>query len=355
MAANKKINKKPHDQSFYLLANSVANAIRCNEDGSVRKDQVDLMTSLEERFRKEVIKTRQGREVYKKFILKIMVENGRVGSAQPYFREKQEIFNSYISPAITDGKIEALQKFHINFNLIEYIHSQWLGPFPKKAQKIYEDFKEARRVVIENNMPLAINRAKIFYRKTPENHLSLMDLIGIACVGLISGIDKHSGPYTPMFAGVCVGRMTGNLIRDYSETVLHFYPADMSLIYRANSLRAKKQITSIDKLVDAINESYETDKTEGRKTPNKKVTVSELSMLLAASSPIGVGDTVMEGSSEGFGEKRVSAEEHSFFVSQDESPEDALEHRDLRQTVSSQIADLQIMERKTIRLKGVNL
>src|SRR5208283_5065533 len=120
----------------------------------------------------------------KKFLQKVCVQNKNILSARPYFRETAIVFSKSITPAIKESNIEVLKTFNINYQFIKFIRQSWLGPFPKRAEMLFQRVHLARTKLIENNMPLAVNRAKLFYRKTPKSHLTLMDFIGICSMGL---------------------------------------------------------------------------------------------------------------------------------------------------------------------------
>ena len=359
MANKNKSSKFANDRSFYVLADSIAKAIETNEDGTVKIEQLEKMIGLEEKFRKEIVKRGQSREIYKKFILKIMVENKNLLSSRPYFRERAAVFKSKISPAIKEAKIESLQTFHINYNLVEFIRANWLGPFPARAQQLYDQFIEARRILIENNTPLAVNRAKIFYSKTPQSHLSLNDLIGVAFTGLISGVDKVDADMTDKFGITCVGRITGNMIGDYSETQMHFYPSDHALLYRARSLIARHKVEGheIVRLVALINESYKEDTKNGVKAPAKPVTVGELVNLLGASS-FASTDAILTQTYGADNEtmKAATLGQDSIWTDEPEpDAESALILKDSRAVLVASAQILTVVERKVIKLKGVDV
>lgn len=343
-------NDYQQDNSLRLLAEEVTSALERNEDGSFQKDQVEKLMLLEERFRKSVNAYVQSREIYRQFILFVAVTNRNILSARPFFREKSKVFSSKITPAIKNGDIIDLQTFHINYNLIKFIKDNWKGPFPKKSAKIYDQVVEARRKLIENNMPLAINRAKLFYRKVPRSHLTLMDLIGIAAMGLVSGVDKWVGEYTKVFNGVCIGRMTGNMIDSYSETTLHFYPSDKSILYRANSLRFRHDIQDLEQLAETINISYVEDAKNGVRVPKEKVTSEQLSRLLSAASPISIDIPQSEN------ENNSNSNLLDFYVDEGvESPEEALIKQDLVSKMIEATSKLPIIEQKVLRLKGIKI
>ena len=327
------------------LQKEIEAAIKFNEDGSDQKQQVTLLLRLEEQFRKSLLRYQQSRAVYERFILKIVVENKNILSARPYFRERSPVFVKSISPAIKGADAETLQKFHINYQLISFIRDNWRGKFPQESERLFQKISGARRVIIENNMPLAINRAAQFYRKTPRSQLSLMDLIGICAAGLVSGVDKFVGPYTPVFRAVCIGRMVGNMIDDYSKTLLYFSPSDRKFLYRANSLKARNKIEDVDELAEAVNESM-LEEFEDKKGRAPQISASDLRLLVGAASHVSA-----DGISEDVGTDRFFSDT----MDREESPEEILIKTDARAKIADAIKRLPLIEQKLLALKGVDL
>jgi hypothetical protein len=255
----KKTKQESFDNQFYVLAGEVTRAIATNKDGTTQEQQVEELLDAERKFKETILKYRQSTEIYKKFLQRVRIKNQNILSARPYFRETATSFSKNITPAIKDENIELLKSFDINYQFIKFIRDSWLGPFPKRAEQLFQRVYKARSILIENNMPLAINRAKLFYRKVPRSHLTLLDFIGICALGLAAGIDKWCGKYSPVFRSVCIGRMVGNMIDSYSETMLHFYPSDKRILYKANSLRGREGIEEINELTGAVNSSFAQD------------------------------------------------------------------------------------------------
>jgi DNA-directed RNA polymerase specialized sigma subunit len=178
-----------------------------------------------------------------------------------------------------------------------------------------------------------------------------MDMVGIASMGLVSGVDKWVGEYSRVFNSVCIGRMTGNMIDSYSETMIHFYPSDSSILYRANSLRFKYDIQDLHQLAEAINASYLEDEKNGVKVPKHKITADQLAHLLNAASPVALDSSPDDGE-----------DGETFYTLLDntpdqiiESPEEALVKRDLVSKMVDAARKLPIIQRKVLRLKGVKL
>lgn len=345
------------DRDFQELAAAVNSAIIKN-DGLIgdQKEQVELVMELEEKFKYHISKYQQTVEIYRKFIKRYnnddeeeveAVETENRLSAQPYFREKTENFKK-ISKAIKENDPHALMQYKINYQMIDFIAKNWRGKLPERAKRYYDEFIEARRILIENNLPLAINRAKLFYRTTPKSHLTLMDLIDICICGLMRGIDKYDDEYTKVWRSVCIGRMVGDMIEEYSKTFLRMYPSDKKILYRANALKHRMKITDITELTKAVNESFEQDKKEGKGVPKLPISELHIRTLLNASSYV-AADPVREGD-----EEEMAT---IYDVACDEGPsaEDRLIHDDLMDRLKQGAHVLTNIERKIIRLKGVNL
>lgn len=276
------------DDGFYWLAKQITSVIQHNskEYGLEQKEEVEKLMVMEELFRKEILKYGQSRSIYELFILKIVASNKNILSARPYFRERAATFSKEITPAIKEGNVDALQQFKINFLMISFIMKSWKGQPPARVQELFVRIEGHRKRLIENNLPLAINQAKLFFRKTPTDHLDLMDMIGLCASGLASGIDKWTGKYSTVFRSVCIGRMKGNLIDEYNETLMHFYPNDKRILYKANAIRYRQKITDMDKLSEAVRNAFIEDEKEGKKAMPVNVTTAELRLLMNASSMI---------------------------------------------------------------------
>lgn len=333
------------DDSFYKLAGEVTRALEKNKDGTLQEEQVEELLDAERKFKETVLKYRQATDVYKKFLQKVCIVNKNILSARPYFRETAIVFSKSITPAIKSNDIETLKSFNINYQLIKFIRQSWLGPFPKRAEQLFQRVHMARTKLIENNMPLAINRAKLFYRKTPKSHLTLMDFIGICSMGLAAGIDKWCGAYSPVFRSVCIGRMVGNMIDSYSETMLHFYPSDKRILYKAHTIRGRRGIDEIGELTDAVNSSFIQDELEGKTVPKTNLDKSELSALMNAASTVSADATV---NGEGFGV-------YDYTEDACKNVEEAYAERETTEEMLWLARGLPLLHRKVLRLKGVKI
>ena len=344
---SKQVPKKfrdSHDPMFSQLAKEIARAIEQNKDGSTQKQQFEELVAAERLFHEMVLSYRIATEMYKKFIQLIRITNNNILSARPYFRESSETFSGKITPALKAKNPEALKVFDINFHFVKFCKDSWIGLWPKKLELVYKRVERARTVLVSNNMALAVNRAKIFYRKTPKGHLSFTDMIEVSAMGLCAGIDKYTGEFKKNFIGVCIGRIVGNLIDAYSETVMHFYPSDRRILYRANSIRGRQGITDIEELTKAVNESFARDLAEGKTAP-KPVTVTDLYYLMSAASLISSDSNAGE---EGFGV-------YSYTPDTGENAEELYTRKEEVAQVSQFAQKLPILNRKVLRLKGIEI
>lgn len=344
--------KDSHDPAFAQLALEVARAIERNKDGSTQKQQVEELVAAERLFHQTILSYRISTEIYKRFIQLVRITNKNILSARPYFRESSDTFSAKITPALKNKDPEALKVFDINYHFVKFTKDHWIGLWPKKVEALYQRVKKARTILIENNMPLAINRAKIFYRKTPKGHLSFMDMVEVSSMGLAAGIDKYVGDYKKNYLGVAIGRIVGNLIDAYSETVMHFYPQDRRILYRANSIRGRQGIQDIQELTKAVNDSFTADLAEGKTAP-KQTSVTELSYLLAAASLVSADSNSGE---EGFGVYSYTADESENYEEViGSNAEEVLGRKQQIDQMARLAQKLPIINRKILRLKGIQI
>lgn len=344
------MSKRPTDREFQKLTEKIKNAINDNE-GLIgdQQAQVEKLVSLERKFKNDICKYSKSNDVYAAFINFIREDLGNILSAQSYFREMSKVFNKYISPAIKDKNAQELMKYDINYQLIKFIKDNWGGDLPLRAQKYYDEIVESRRILIENNLPLAINRAKIFYKKTPRSHLALLDLIDICVYGLIVGVDKYADDYSTVWRSVSIGRMVGFMIEEYSKSFIRLYPSDKKILYRANALKHRMKIENMADLVDAVNESFEKDRDEGRSAPNLPITEVQIRTLMNSSGYISAEVKLNDGEEDSDGASIYDYTAHS------DNVENMVEKKDMMEQVMSASESLEVIERKIIKLKGVEL
>ena len=316
-----------------------------------QKHQVETLLSLEGKFRRTLIRHQYGPWAYRRFIEYIVVERRNILAARPFFRERQEVFASEISKALKEGDWRRLADFSINYQFVLFVTKlQPRGkPWGEKSPvtKYAEQIRKLRFAIMEMNMPLGISRARVFYSRTPKSHLSYMDEIQIAAEGMMSGLDKYTpegGVVDPRkFRATMINRISGDLIENYSETTLHFYPVDKRKIYRGHKAM-RQHVGGIDpeKLADQVNEDADGVGLDDQ----HKTTPSEIADLMAASSCVSADSSLPTDPDAPEPITRFAAPEST-------RPDVQVESMDAMGLMQRAQEHLTVFERKLLRLKGV--
>lgn len=333
----------PEDEHFSNFASTLEGAIeRCGptRDWYVRqKRQIQRLIALEKRFRRTLVSSRYGKRMYERFVEFICDEQNNILDARPYFRERQAVFADRISRALKDRDLKALTKFSINFLFADFVMRQrkWGASSPLRA--VFDDIVALRHEIVVMNTPLCINRARLFYSRTPPSHLSQMDMIQIGAVGLISGIDKYAPDeevVTKQFRSTAMGRMGGNFIEEYSAPMLHFFPVDKRKLYRANKI-VGKSVGPVDygRVAEGVNE-----KGDVTTTPD------EMADLMAAASTVSSDSSLPSDPDAPEPITRFAAPESV-------RPDVQFERDEVMGHMQLAIARLTVFEQKLLRLKGV--
>jgi len=326
-----------------------------------QRDQVETLIDLEKKWRQAVVKHRFGAWVYKRFVRFISGEKKNILAARPYFRERQGVFAKQISKALKKGElgVPALYKFAINYQFILFVMKQrdWGAKSP--ITQLSEQIGKLRKDIVSVNLPLGIARARVFYSRTPKSHLSYMDEIQIAAEGMMSGVDKYSPGKSgtvdaKVFRSTIIGRISGNHIEEYSETLIHFFPVDKRKIYRANKLiRHFAGAVDHEKLAEQVNEGPAKKKgVEGTEVEDEivshKTTASEIADLMAAASTVSADSSLPTDPDAPEPVTRFAAPEST-------RPDVQVENRAALVLMSQAEAELTLFEKKLLRLKGLRL
>lgn len=336
------------DEHFRQFAVSLEKAIAfCQVKDSrpflVRqRDQVNLLVQLEKDFKLALISHSAGVKIYKEFISFICNDRRNILDARPYFRERQEVFTEQISPALYKRSERALFRFHFNYRFVQFVMGARAWKPRSRLARLAKQITAVRAELVTMNMPLAISRARIFFSRTQKSHLSYMDLIQIACEGLMSGIDKFVPPYSRAFRGVAIGRMTGNFIEQYSETLIHFFPGDKRKLYRALKY-AGRQTGPLDyeEVAAHVNRGAER---------MHRTTAAEISEIMATASTVSA-DAMMTTDED---EEAVRVADR-FAAPPSCQPDVQTERREVFGMMAEAARDLSPFDRRLLRLKGVQL
>jgi DNA-directed RNA polymerase specialized sigma subunit len=308
-----------------------------------QKAQVENLVKLERKFKRILQNDCRGPAIYKKFIDFIWKagKNERRNTlyARPFFRERQTVFSKGISPAIQKKSYRSLFKFNINFLFISFVLNAYPWAENSRVRKAAREVYEARKEIIELNMPLAISRARIFRQKTPESYLSYMDLVQISMEGLINAVDKFVLPYTPVFRSVIIGRIVGDLIENYSDTMLHFWPGDKRKIYRANKAQRHQKSEDFDSLSEVVNSGVALD---------NPTNPSEIQNLVSASTHFSLDSPAPDTDD---GEKCTLSDTYS--DTEDVRPDVMVEKAQTYRNLYLAMEGLSILENKFLKMRGI--
>jgi DNA-directed RNA polymerase specialized sigma subunit len=314
----------------------------------LQRQQIEQLVALEKEFRRTLIKHPWGPAVYRQFVHHICHERRNILAARPFFRERQNIFTHQISKALKKRHDKGLYRFHFNYEFILFVlqaknwHTNRIGG---KIVSLAKQIRDLRWALVEMNMPLAISRARIFWSRTPASQLSYMDLVQITALGLMSGIDKFVLPYSSSFRAMLIGRMIGNLIEQYSETLVHFYPVDKRKIYRANKIIGRfGDNPDFEKVAEEVNKDVE---------PGHRTNASEIADLMAASSTVS-SDAPMKGPGDG-DELVETMPLDTFQADESTHPDVRVETAEAMNLMARGIVELPLIEQKLLRMKGVSL
>jgi len=353
----------PEQEHFKVFASELEKLIA--RYGSIenwnehQKTQVETLIALEKKWRDAVVRHSYGSWVYRKFVTFISDEKKNILAARPYFRERQDIFAKQISKALKKGRggVEDLYKFAINYQFILFVMKQRAWGPNSQISKLADQISKLRKDIVSLNLPLGIARARVFYSRTPKSHLTLMDEIQIAAEGMMSGVDKYSPGRrgkvnAKVFRSTMIGRMVGNFIEEYSETLIHFYPVDKRKLYTGHKLmRAHVDGVDYEKLAKQINDHVkkgkERRKEEGEET-GRRTTASEINELMAAASTVSADSSLPTDPDAPEPITRFAAPEST-------RPDVMVERQDAMSLMKKAGMGLTLFESKLLRLKGVRL
>jgi DNA-directed RNA polymerase specialized sigma subunit len=314
-----------------------------------QRGQLRALIQAEKEFRETLISHHWGRGVYRDFVGYIRDTKRSILSARPFFRERSDVFNAHLSPAFKTRKDKVLYKYRANWNFVKWVLQARKWPKGGKIATIARRISGARQEILQQNLPLALSQARIFWNSTPKSHLSYMDIVQIQCQGLLLAIDKFVPPADKemtdevslaawkKFRAVGIGYMTRDRINAYSETLLHFYPPDRIKMYRANrALRSQVGDIDFETVAQAVNKDL------GQSV--LKTTGTEISSLVAAGSTVS-GDTSLDPEGDGVLTRQADDESRR--------PDVMAEKRDCHRALVGSIGRLDMREKKLLQLRGI--
>ena len=313
-----------------------------------QKRQMENLVDLEKQYRETLANHERGDEIYGLFLHYIRNERRNILASRPFFRERAETFTEQISVAFKANDIQTLKNFHFNYPFVLLSQQKLKCNEIPELVELAKRIKAQRDELVVTNMPLAINRARMFWNKTPRSQLSYMDLVQIACEGLMSAIDKYCMPFRSVFRSVAIGRMVGNFIENYSETLVHFFPADRRKLYRAN-----KNVGRLGGMSDADYDALAKAVNEGVTEAMFTTTASELVELMQAASCVSLDAFTMPSLDPS--DERSTSEDSGPKAADELRPDVRTEQKELANLLQKYSGHLTMLERKVLVLKGLPL
>ncbi len=328
--------------------------LKKRELAELQQCQVNQLSALELEWRKEIVNSDFCELTYTYFVKYICDDLHNIRAARPYFRERQVGFSTKVSHPLRKRNWRALLRLHPNYNFIHLVMGARRWGKNSKPVKLLEKITKLRNELLLVNMPLAISRTRIFWRKTPNSHMSFMDLLSEAAAGFLSGIDKFQGAYTQKWKSVVIGRAAGNHIEAYSSTLLHFFPLDKQRLYRANkamSGRTGRPEKGKPRRPPALHGPTVGDVLVVVNEKMKKslhATPEDVESLMAASSTVS-GDSLPAASGDEPGATILDRQE----ADEGTRPDVRAESVEATQKMLAAANTLPLLERKILRMRGL--
>lgn len=317
-----------------------------------QRDQLRRLIGLETEFRETLIKHPWGQNVYKDFVKYITETKRNILAARPFFRERHDEFTKYISKALKNKNDKALYRFRFNWSFVEWVLRARKWNRGSRIVALARDIGKGRSELLEQNLPLAISQARMFWNNTPKSHLSYMDIVQIQCQGLLLAVDKFVPPKDGRmsdreslaryrkFRAVAIGIMMRDRVNAYSETLVHFYPKDRMKIYRANKALRRQDTAEID--FEALSETVNDDLVDSKVT----TTPAEIQSLVAAGSTVSA-DYVPDTEGETVLDRQEASDEHR--------PDLQFEQTQALAKMREAVRGLGLFDKKLVRLAGVRV
>lgn len=268
---SKPYERDQHYLQFVGKMNEIITENISSEDKQTRQ-YMNSIISYEEKFKTILLSSVEGEAVYLEFMKFILDDEdggkGNMLSARVYFRERQNTFSNELYPAFHKNDATELYKFDINYRFCVWSLERYKGPHRKKLLNIVQKIIPLRHVICENNLPLAISRAKIFSgsgaRKVSN---AWMDTIQMAAEGLMVAIDKFVPAEGKVktnreFNGVAIGKMGLEMQDGHSQTLVKLPPKEKRILYRARKAQQKCAGATSKEVAEYVKESFKDVKEE---------------------------------------------------------------------------------------------
>ncbi len=312
-----------NNQYYSKLANDIKK-ILSEQKFPPNEDLYKKLIFLEETWRDTLLLSKEGQEIYAKFIDYILNVRKNILDCRPYFRIRQKEFINNVNPYIKKNKPKHLHTLRINSAFINWAMNEYKGPYKKQLNKLSDEIVKVRSDFITKNFPLILNRIRIIYH---SSNIEMQDLISLASnAALIAldkfapNIDKVTGEpiYTSVILSSIIARINAAVSQSGEAQQLHLYPSDKKLFI--DICRLKKE--------GLMNEDI-----------GKKLSITEFEVGRFLN---GIYVDALEDSDTVFKEENMSRIPDEAFFSLQE-----------REVLLKSVDKLSLLERKVLILKGL--
>lgn len=226
---------------FSKLAADIRAELKEKKFSSNEQLYIDMVT-LEEVWRDLLLSTREGKDVYDKFISYILDVRANILDCRPYFRIRQKEFISKVNPFIKKRKSKPLYGLRINSAFIQWAMNVYDGPHRKDLKQLSDQIIQIRSDFITKNFPLILNRIKLIHH---HSGLEIPDLVAIASNAAIIAIDKFAPTinedndieYTSVILSSIIARINAAVKQNNDSHNLHLYPSDRKVFIEVCRLK----------------------------------------------------------------------------------------------------------------------
>lgn len=319
---------KYNTSNHYLKFLSELNGGLLDQKNFDVNEELDKLFKLEDRCRKILTASKKGIQVYQDFIRHITDVERNILASRIFFREREVTFCRNIPNLIRKRDAKGLSEFAINYKFLQWALSNSKVPQQKKMQEMFDEICRIRQRILEQSLPLVINRSRLFQVRTRKFESDAVEFIQVASEGFLSAIDKYVPSKGGNFNGVAVGWMQAKLMAESAEGFLKLSIKERRILYRANLAMYRHGFEDINKILAFVRESY----------PEVKREVLE--RIIASSRHLASIDVMQENFIDSSEEVDQTDSEEGIIEKQD--------HKDLYDAISK----LSVLERKVVILKG---
>ena len=151
-----------------------------------------------------------------------------------------------------------------------------------------------------------------------------------------------------------MGRISGNHIANYSQTMLHFFPGDKRKLYRSRKIQSKCQDLTFAQIAHSVNlkmeETNPQHKVDSLQSPTD---ANEIQLLIQAASTVSIDNPPIDVTIDSEGSFANPIERYE--GPEDLRPDVIFEKLEIKTILNRSIKELSLVEKKILQMKGINI